>query len=246
MKRGVKIFRNIMLTIGLLVVVTYVIFGLTSFSEIDSDLMCKEIQIEIQGSIPLLQEENVHEILTNEGLHPIGRAVAQLKLEQIEHKLMDNFYVKQAICYYTPSGKVFLKITLREPKFLVSAAESYYVDDEKAMMPVPIQGAAYVPVVSGRITKTMALNEIFDFISFLEKHPFWNAQIAQIHVHSNKQIELVPRIGNSTILLGDIDAYEEKLERVYLLYSQAFNTIGWNRYKRLDLRFENQIVAVKY
>ena len=71
-----------------------------------------------------------------------------------------------------------------------------------------------------------------------------NAQIAQIHVHTDKTVELVPRVEIQQSF-WELDGYAEKLNRVYLLYVQGFKAAGWNRYKKLDLRFENQIVAIK-
>ena len=47
------------------------------------------------------------------------------------------------------------------------------------------------------------------------------------------------------ILLGTTTNYQLKLNRLYRLYEKAFNVMGWNSYRMLDLQFENQIVAVR-
>lgn len=240
-----SILQFILITTSILAVLAYLIFALLRFSGNDAETKCKDLIININGKIPLLKIDEVHDILNQHALHPIGQSIEQLQLDDIELLLEASPLVKEAICYHTPSGKAYLKIQLRTPKFLVSNNENYYVDEEKAIFPVPLHAAAYVPVVTGRVTKSMAKNELFQFIDFLEKHEFWNAQIAQIHVHIDKTVELVPRVGNTTIFLGGLDGYADKLNRVYLLYDQGFKAAGWNRYKKLDLRFENQIVAIK-
>jgi cell division protein FtsQ len=102
-----------------------------------------------------------------------------------------------------------------------------------------------VPVVSGRLTRTFATEQIFDFVSFIEKSDFWNAQIEQIYVADNKNIELIPRVGSGVILFGNLSNFATKLNKLQKLYSNAFNEIGWNRYKTIDLRYENQIVCTK-
>jgi cell division protein FtsQ len=112
-------------------------------------------------------------------------------------------------------------------------------------MPVSPNYAAYVPVVSGRVTVSMATGQIFDFVTFLELNPFWNAQIEQIFVRDDKKIELIPRVGEAVILLGTLDDYQLKLEKLRKLYIKGFNVIGWNRYKLIDLQYKGQVVCNK-
>ncbi|MEI7504622.1 MAG: hypothetical protein WCJ61_15195, partial [Paludibacter sp.] len=135
--------------------------------------------------------------------------------------------------------------TQRCPKFRVVGFGSYYVDADRKTMPVSQNYAAYVPVVSGRITVSMATGKMFDFITFLEENPFWNAQIEQINVRDDLKIELVPRVGDAIILLGKLDNYVAKLKKLNRLYTEGFKVIGWNRYKIIDLEYKDQVVCTK-
>jgi cell division protein FtsQ len=91
----------------------------------------------------------------------------------------------------------------------------------------------------------MAKGPLYDFVDFIGRHGFWNAQVSQIHVREDLKVELVPRVGNTVILLGSLDGYEEKLSRVYRLYNQGFKVMGWNSYEQLDLQYDNQIVGIR-
>jgi len=91
----------------------------------------------------------------------------------------------------------------------------------------------------------MATGSLYEFVDYITGNKFWNAQIAQINVRNDLKIELVPRVGDAIILLGRLDNYEEKLNRVFRLYHQGFKTMGWNRYEQLDVQYEHQIVATK-
>jgi cell division protein FtsQ len=153
--------------------------------------------------------------------------------------------IKKVECYKTPSGIVHIQVTQRCPKFRVVGIESYYIDADRKWMPISTNYAAYVPIVSGRITKTMACGKIFDFVSFLEENPFWNAQIEQIVVRDDLKIELVQRVGEAIIILGTLDNYVTKFEKLRVLYTRGFNVIGWNRYKTIDLQYKNQVVCTK-
>jgi cell division protein FtsQ len=140
---------------------------------------------------------------------------------------------------------VNIRIQQRIPKFRVVGLGSYYIDVDRKPMPVSLNYAAYVPVVSGKVTVSMVRGQIFDFVTFLEENPFWNAQIEQIFVRDDKKIELIPRVGDAIILLGTLDNYQSKLEKLHKLYLKGFNVIGWNRYKVIDLQYKGQVVCNK-
>ena len=75
----------------------------------------------------------------------------------------------------------------------------------------------------------------------MQKNSFWNAQIEQIHVLPGKNIELVPRVGDHLIYLGKIAGFEKKLKRVKAFYERGLNQVGWNKYSRISVEFDNQI-----
>ena len=86
---------------------------------------------------------------------------------------------------------------------------------------------------------------MFDFVTFLEDNTFWNAQIEQIFIRDDLKIELVPRVGEAIILLGTLDNYQSKLEKLRKLYVNGFNVVGWNKYKLIDLQYKDQVVCSK-
>lgn len=240
-----KIVKYIFMSLSVLVVLAYLVFVFVSF-ETDKDIFCKNLTVNIKGPVQLVNEGEIHQMLNNEGIHPIGTMVNQLQTDRIEHFLKQNPLIKRAVCYHTPTGYTYLEVALREPKMIVATNDNYYVDKERNIMPIPLFSIAYVPIVTGRVTKTMATSELFDFISYIEKDAFWNAQISQIHIADDLKVELIPRIGNTIILLGKLENYDKKLNDVQRLYTQCFNVIGWNRYKSIDVQYENQIVGVKF
>ncbi len=223
----------------------YVVFSLVTFRSVEDELKFHDLEIRFRAAVPLFAEEEIHLMLREKGLHPIGASIKNLRSDQIESYLSEHPYVKKAICYHDPYGRVVLQLDLRTPRFLVLGNENFYVDEVGFRMPANPGMPAYVPVVSGRVTNAMLQGELFELVSFIAGNEFWNAQIQQIHVRNDLKIELVPRIGEAVILLGDADDFQLKLDRLFRLYQQAFNVMGWNGYSMLDLRFNNQVVAVK-
>ena len=61
----------------------------------------------------------------------------------------------------------------------------------------------------------------------------------------DKNIELVPRVGDHVIYLGKLDDFEQKLKRVKVFYEKGLNKVGWNKYSRISVEFDNQIICTK-
>lgn len=241
------VLKYTLISIFALLVLGYLVFSLWHFSGSNKELVCKELDIELEDSlnVQLINQSEIALILDQNDLNPIGKTVKHIQTELIEATLRKNPMVKWVECYKTPSGIVHIKVLQRCPKFRVVGLGSYYIDIDRKLMPVSTNYAAYVPVVSGRVTVSMARGKLFDFVTYLEGNPFWNAQIEQIFVRDDLKIELVPRVGDAIIVLGTLDNFEAKLNKLHKLYVKGFNIIGWNRYKTIDLQYKDQVVCDK-
>lgn len=240
-------WKYILITVFTLIILGYMVYSLWYFGGSNQDHVCRRLEIVLtdSSSIRLINQNDIAVILEQANLNPMGKTIRRIRTESIEEVLSQNPMVKKVECYKTPSGIVNIRVQQRCPKFRVVGTESYYVDYDRKTLPVSLNYAVYVPVVSGRITKSLATGAMFDFVSLLEKNPFWNAQIEQIYVRDDLKVELVPRVGDAVILLGTLTDYEAKLEKLRKLYVYGFNTIGWNRYKIIDLQYKNQVVCDK-
>jgi len=242
-KKIAKIFA----IIGGLLVTSYLLFALFFLSSENRDLVSEQMQIVfVNDNLGLIDEQFVVQVLTERNLLPVGRKTQDIRLEAIERALLTHEAIKSVDAFITPSGVTFIRIRQREPVFRVfpNVGTSYYIDTERNRINSTVNHAAHLPIVSGNVSVEKASGELFDFIMFLERNAFWRAQIEQIYVRADRQIELVPRVGDGIILLGTLDNYQSKLEKLRRLYS-SFSTIGWDRYRIIDLRFRGQIVGTR-
>lgn len=237
----------VFIILGIAIILGYLGFSIWSFSNKDNGIVCNKLDIYLvdKDEIKLISQTEIAKILDNNDLNPVGKAYKRIETESIERELMKNPMIKNAECYKTPSGAIRLDVLQRSPKFIIAGQESFYVDADRKLLPVSLNYAIYVPVVTGRVTKSLATGPIYDFVSYLEENPFWNAQIEQIYICEDLNIELIPRVGDAVIMLGKLENYKVKLENLRKLYKQGFNVMGWNRYERIDLQYENQIVCTK-
>lgn len=80
---------------------------------------------------------------------------------------------------------------------------------------------------------------------FLHNDSFWNDQIEQIYVTPQQRIEMVPRVGNHTILFGTPDSISIKFRNLYTFYEKVLPEVGWNKYTAISVEHVSQIVGRK-
>ena len=69
--------------------------------------------------------------------------------------------------------------------------------------------------------------------------------IEQLYVDNYNDILLIPKVGNHTIVFGSADHIEDKFETLKTFYLKGLNAVGWDQYKKINLKYEGQIVAEK-
>jgi cell division protein FtsQ len=79
----------------------------------------------------------------------------------------------------------------------------------------------------------------------IKEHKFWKNQIEQINITDDKKVEMIPRVGNQLIYLGSPIHVDKKLDNLETFYKKVMHTVGWNKYSKINLEFENQIICTK-
>ena len=72
-------------------------------------------------------------------------------------------------------------------------------------MPPEAKCVAHRVIVTGNVEKSFAMKDLYKFGVFLHNNKFWDAQIEQIHVLPDQNIELVPRVGDHLVYLGKLE-----------------------------------------
>lgn len=226
----------------------YILFASFYFSEGRQDMSCKSLQVVVKDSLEkhFISESDLVGLLKKKQLDPRNKPMKSINTELIEEELLKNEMISDIQAYKTPSGIIKLEVIQKMPILrILSANGNYYVDNQGTTMPISSRYVAYVPVVSGYVEKSFAVSDLYKFALFLQENEFWNDQIEQIYVHSDREVELVPRVGNHRIMLGTLDGFEEKLEHLKLFYEQAIPKMGWEKYSMINLKYKNQIVCTK-
>ena len=86
---------------------------------------------------------------------------------------------------------------------------------------------------------------LYELAKFIAADKFWNAQISQIYVNNSGDFELIPRVGNHQIILGEVEKLDKKFAKLKLFYKDGLNKTGWNEYSKINLKYKNQVVCIK-
>ena len=241
--------KRVFLSIALIAVVAYLATAVTLLNAKVENATCKNIELLLRDTIysGFVDKKEISTILKKANIDPIGKQKEQISRKQMEEELNKHALIDQAECYWTPSGKLYVEVSQRFPilRIMSSNNQDYYIDNKGAVMPSQTKCVAHRTIVSGSVEKSFAMNDLYNFGVFLQNNDFWGAQIEQIHVLPGGDIELVPRIGNHTIFLGKLDNYEAKLSKLKSFYQKGLKEVGWDKYKQINIEFDNQIVCTK-
>lgn len=210
--------------------------------------VCKGVEIVVKDSLDkhFVDKRDLMELLKRDQINPFKRPLKDINTEEIEKELKNNEMIARVEAYKTPSGLIKLEVEQKIPIMRVMGASgNYYIDNQGGVMPISRRYVANVPIVSGHVEKGLMLTDLYKFALFLQNNDFWNDQIEQIYIESDNQVELIPRVGNHTIVLGNFENFEEKLKNLSLFYKRAIPKVGWEKYSVISLKYKNQIVCTK-
>lgn len=229
-----------------------------SFIEIKkSEIVCRDVKIYIPGNQYFIDKEEVENILHISSYTLVGRKMNNINLHDLEGKLKANPFIELVKVYADMDGVIMIEIAQRQPilRVMNQFNQDYYIDKNGLKIPLSDNFTARVLAANGFIDEffggkidtlhTMLAKDLFKTVSYIRKDSLWDAQIAQIYVNKEHEIELIPRVGNQRILLGNADSLDLKFHNLLAFYKQALPQVGWDAYKLINIKYANQIIGVK-
>ncbi len=225
----------------------YIIFTFAFVNKKSDAILVTGIDIDIIDSLNthfICDSEIKNLILKN---HPdiIGKQASKIDKEYLEQVINKIPSVKNTEVFTSLKGCLHLEIEQRKPIVRLLKGKGFYIDEEGKRMPLSSSYTSRVLVVSGHIKDKTIESDLMPLVNFITKDEFWSSQINQIYVDSNSEYILIPRVGGQKIEMGKIDNFERKFSKLYALYKDGFSTVGWNKYKNINLKYENQVVCTK-
>ncbi len=252
--------KTITITLDVLIGI-YLLLAFIRFNKPDETTkVCTKVTIDIQDEATngfINTQEIKHRLEINK-LYPLEKPIRYVDARKIEEMLKASPFVKTAECFKTQDGHVCILLTQRMPVVRIKAVQGddYYVDDNDCIMPNSHYTSDLI-IATGHISKWFAMNYISPVSKAIMGDDLWRNQIEQINVLSDRSIELVPRVGEQIINLGQLpeskyknerrklvnDFINKKLTRLENFYKYGLSQAGWNKYSYINLEFDNQIIC---
>ncbi|WP_448699997.1 cell division protein FtsQ/DivIB [Mucilaginibacter sp. AW1-3] len=251
------IWRHILIGFAWVTVLTGIVV-LMSFIEVKkNEVVCKDVKVYIPGNQYFIDKDEVDNILQVKSNALIGHKLEDINIHDLENKLKANPFIEFAKVYADMDGVIQVEISQRQPILRVVNRfdQDFYIDQHGLKIPLSQNFTAKVLVATGDIDEmfsnrvdslhTVMAKDLYKTADFIRRDSLWSAQIVQVFVNQQHEMELIPRVGNQRILLGNADSLKTKFDNLLVFYKQALPKVGEDAYKIINIKYANQVIGVK-
>ncbi len=259
MKRILNIILKSVLAAG-------IVFLFIFANQKQNEAICPEFVIEMKDEgTPLVSGYYIRQLVTEYEIKVKGQPLGEIDLEEIHNVIAGSPFVKSVNLTIDVNGKVKASVQQRNPiaRVIDKTGAQYYLDSDGKRVPISHEFAARVVIANGKIepisknaeksnNNSLAdpytllpgdVQKVFLITQQVNKEPFLNAMVEQIYFNPKGEIELIPKIGEQSILLGDTTDLQEKLEKLKIFYTMCNRTEQWAAYRLINLKYHGQVIC---
>lgn len=253
MKLKFKIRNQVKIIASLAVL--FVIIGFSERQQNQSTIKDIEIKIDNFNNNHFIDEQDIVRLMELGYENLKGAPLSRVNLKQIETRIKSDRFVKDAELYSDIKGNLVVRTTLQRPiaRIVRSDGPGAYIAEDGTIMPISGKFTSRVVLISGSFAHQFMKSENIynhdageDTMKLLEairEDNFWSAQITQLDFDRKGRIFLLPQVGSQIVEFGYPEGIDTKLKKLKIFYKEILPQMGWNKYKRISLEFEGQIVA---
>lgn len=221
-----------------------------------NSLRCREVHVEIEGAEEhvFVDEKHLLKQLEKMGADS-GAAINSINLRWLETKIERDAWIKNAELYFDNNRVLQVKIEERQPlaRVFTVSGSSFYIDSAGTRLPLSERQSARVPVFTSfpsdrtRLAgaDSVLLLEVKMIAQTIARDSFWTDLVSQVDITPQRTYQMIPQLGNQTIVLGTADNLDDKLTRLYSFYRQVWAKAGFEKYERIDVQYAGQVVATR-
>lgn len=245
-------------SISKITILVVILFGSIGFVEKNySERTCTSINVDIDNQFQnyFINESDVIDLITNRGEHRIiGKSFEELKLKEIESELLKTKFIRNAEVFKDLRGNLLINIDQSRPiaRMMSPIMSDRYISDKGEVLPLSKRYTARVMLIDGAFADNAKLydlkrtehgRQLMELLMFIEKDTFWKAQIAQMNIDKKGNIKMYTQVSKQVVEFGKPVEIHEKFRRLKIFYKDILPTKGWNSYKRVSVKFKDQIVC---
>lgn len=235
-----------------------IVGGIIAFTERrQGSASIKDITIKMKNANEnhFLDEDDIVNLMELKMDNLKGASLDRVNMKEVEKKIRRDPFIKDAQLYSDLKGNLVVSAEIRRPlaRIVRNDGPDGYIAEDGTVMPVSDKFTSRVILISGayvrQIVKQNNLNateegrQLMALINTIRADEFWRAQIAQLDIDSKMRITIYPQVGDERIEFGRPDEVETKFKKLMIFYKEILPRMGWNKYDRVNLEYEGQIVA---
>lgn len=225
-----------------------------------------ETTVSSSGTSSLMTADDVDSIIVASYPDIMKTDIKDVDKKGIRKILAKHPYVQEVEVGMSTGGKLTVDVLLRQPVVRMFYQDNeFYLSRQGTFMPLSRNNYCNILVGScetkqPRLLRPTALNltdtsirrqpsaimKIWTLAAYLYDNPEYGEIFDQVCIDSNGDLVLVPKLGNTTVIVGDTTLLQEKFENLWAYFDQgARQVVGWDTYKTISLKYRNQVVCAR-
>ena len=256
------------------VVATLILIGcFVGYAVLTKDQRYKDVVFEITyPSDTLFTDADLDAYMKKNCPVVVGQRIDSVNLVEFDKKLKEFPYL-ESVDIVTNQGIVIVKAKQEKviAKVFNTKNELFYLAKSGKLLPIDSLPAGRVVVANGTISQrykphTFANAEekndslknakgyysniytVWKIADYLDENVFWKAQIGQMYVDENNDINLITTVGEQRVIFGKFrycdnasEEVKQRFDNLKSVYKQGFKIIGWDKYKTINLKFGQEV-----
>jgi cell division protein FtsQ len=221
---------------------------------------CKNLVIRMQdeSGMRFLEPTDVEALLTVRGTEPIqGSKLSEIDLKQLESRARQNRLVRNCEVYRDLQGNIVAEVEQQKPvgRWINASTNGewrksggFYINEEGDYLPLSDRYTARTLLISGDYfknkpnLKSKQGKQVLDLIRYLNENELWKAQVTQLIIDKDGEVDLFTTIGDQRIEFGSAENIESKFKKLRIFYEKVLAS-DWSRYSKISIKFQDQIVC---
>ena len=232
------------LRLGLMIALVIFLFSFTSIRNESRKIRGSAVFFVEDNSL-FIKQESVNKLLIENKTQVSAIEKVTLDLNKLEKSIAQNPMIEKSEVYVSIDGILTAKVEQKTPIARVfDASSSYYIDYHGRKMPLSEEFTARVPVVSG-ITTPKSLQQIVPVLQYIFKDPFLKKNIIGVELVPVSGLRMLNRNYDYEIEFGKPMRIDSKFTCYKAYFQKAVLDNSLTKYKRINLKFTQQVVCIK-
>lgn len=222
-----------------------------------SERICQKVSIKIanEHNNYFIEDRDVVALMTQNGKENLINNIHEfIDLKKLESRVSSHGFVERVVVSKDLKGNVYVKVRQYQPlvRLALPNGQGRYVSSGGKILPLSERFTARVLVFDGNFNSILAQKDwkkdslrtpYLEFVKKVQKDEFLSTLFASASLNWRGHITIYPQIGKQVIEFGKPENIDMKLAAVNAFYKKIIPAKGWNKYHRVNLEFENQMIC---